>query len=114
MLTPKLVVKRWWIPLPLGRFAALTIYPFIFVRRKGIDRTIVRHEMIHIWQVRKTGWLWFYLGYIWKSTHTKYHNLPVEIEAYDNQTNAQYLPRQLEQCVDLLMHEYWASQGEPK
>ena len=76
---------------------AITIYPFIFVAEtKAIaDKTpVLSHEMIHVQQVLKHGWLGFYLTYLWyylkglwayKSHSKAYMNNPYEVEAYRGQ-----------------------------
>jgi hypothetical protein len=62
---------------------AITLYPLIFFRDEfthylTTDPMVLKHEAIHIAQVRRIGWLKFYLTYPFK--HKEY-----EEEAYGNQ-----------------------------
>lgn len=67
--------------------------------RKGYSATSMRHELIHIWQVRKAGWLRFYLTYLRDACRYEYRKIPAEVEAYANQHDPEYLPAELEQLV---------------
>jgi len=75
---------------------AITIYPFIFFKdsKKDIPDSIFRHEMIHVRQVRRLGWLKFYTSYLYhyfkglikyRSNTEAYINIPYEVEAYRDQ-----------------------------
>jgi len=68
-----------------GWIGGMTIYPFIlFKRSKGeIDDTIFRHEMEHIYQVRRIGWFKFYLTYLWQNLRHGYRNNKYEVAARD-------------------------------
>lgn len=70
--------------------SAITIYPFIFYAGKAPAPWLVKHELCHIDQVRKVGWISFYLSYVlfyfanrlsgmnkWQA----YRQIPYEIEA---------------------------------
>ena len=98
-MKPIIITKRWWMPLPVPGFAAITIYPFIIIRDR-MPKSTLRHELIHYWQVRVEGWWHFYLGYLWAATHTKYRNLPSEIIAYKYESDPKYLPPELEALVE--------------
>lgn len=95
---PWIVAKRWWTP-PFGRFTAITLYPFVFVRLPASERTI-RHELIHVWQIEQRGWLRFYAGYLWRWIRgVRYAELPAEVEAHEHDENAGFLPAHLEALV---------------
>jgi hypothetical protein len=98
-MKPRIILKRWWIPLPLPSYDGITIYPFIFVRR-DTSKKLLRHELIHFWQVRKTGWFRFYGMYIWDALRKSYRDIPVEKEAYEHQHDEDYLPPDLEALVN--------------
>jgi len=97
MLGPYIVRKRWFTP-PVKGFTGIALYPFVFLRR-GYSATIMRHELIHVWQVRKVGWLRFYLTYLLDACKYEYREIPAEVEAYANQHDPAYLPVELEKLV---------------
>lgn len=69
---------------------AVTIYPWIFY--KGVPtQERIEHEMVHVGQIRRYGWLSFYASYLlyyfaglirFKNHDTAYRTIPYEIEAY--------------------------------
>jgi len=74
----------------------IVIYPYIWVRSPNYLScpTLIKHELIHIGQIRQDGLIVFglkYLGwYLWNlikyQKHYKaYRNIPYEIEAYSRQ-----------------------------
>lgn len=107
MIGPFLIVKRWWLfwlP-PWGRFQAITLAPFVILR-PGWSESTLRHELIHIRQVRLQGWWRFYYGYLWEWRFgwrliggTSYVNLRAELEAYEHQHDDTHLPFYLERLV---------------
>ena len=95
-----IVRKRWWTP-PFGkRHDGITLYPFVFIRR-GSQPRLLRHELIHVYQIRRDGFWNFYLGYLWRKLvqGVDYWKEPLEIEAYRNDTNKGFLPADLESLV---------------
>lgn len=57
-----------WVAKVL-RVQATTLYPFIFFaanREEALRRKIVEHEFVHVRQVRRLGWLRFYVSYVWE------------------------------------------------
>lgn len=46
------------------RVNGITLYPFVFVREKRPDMTLVNHERIHYEQARRVGVLRFYVLYL--------------------------------------------------
>ena len=81
-----------WIPKIL-KVGAITLYPFILYKRSKTDlkqtpdylKTIFKHEYIHIEQVRRLGWLKFYLSYINENRKTGYKQNKYELEAWARQ-----------------------------
>jgi len=80
----------------------VTIYPFIFIKASKLKAhpVLLAHEFIHILQVHASGWLKFYLTYLWdyarllckfKGHEWAYLNNPAEIEAYKYQWNTSHL-----------------------
>ena len=78
---------------------AITLWPFVFVRDEGNERTL-RHETIHIKQYNELfvlGFLFLYL-YDWlhgvikyKDTQKAYYQIRFEQEAYRNDKDPEYL-----------------------
>ncbi len=90
------IVRNSRIPPLCGEWAT-TIYPFIFLKA-GLsadqERIILSHEMIHVAQVERLGWLRFYTSYIvyyikgrlkGLSHKDAYLAIPFEAEAYKGQ-----------------------------
>lgn len=99
-------VYNFFLLLPM--FPAITLYPFVIFRhRKGqVPRETLKHEMIHVKQVRKIGWLKFYFTYLkyfaenlwhFKSWTLAYMEIPYEVEA----RNAQVRPLTLGEKKEL-------------
>lgn len=70
-----------WLPKILG-VKAITLYPFIFYRDTPTSLT-VSHELIHVEQIEKLGWLYFYITYLWQYTKGRFQGLNHK-EAYLN------------------------------
>ena len=73
---------------------AITIYPYIFYAYKFPERYLKQHEMVHIDQVRRLGWLKFYFSYLveyirlyirLRDKDKAYYAISYEIEAYNKQ-----------------------------
>jgi hypothetical protein len=87
--------------IPTKGFKAITLWPWIFVRRNCIFRDIdERHEMIHCCQQKEMLIVFFYLWYgiewlyklcKYRNATTAYKNISFEREAYSNQNNVAYL-----------------------
>ncbi len=57
-----------WLPRKVGA-EAITIYPFIFFARneeRSLAAGTVAHELVHVIQVRRLGWLGMYARYLWE------------------------------------------------
>jgi len=78
---------------------AITLFPFIFVEDDG-NWVTINHESIHIKQQAELFVIPFYIlyGYQWLRNRLKgmngeqaYYNIQFELEAYQNQTDQNYL-----------------------
>lgn len=74
----------------------MTLYPFVLYRPSVPSRELMRHESIHVEQVRRDGWIKFYATYLWdwakgiiryKSFGRAYLGIPYEIAAYARQND---------------------------
>ena len=83
-------------------FRAFTFYPFIFIKNKENieNETLINHEKIHLKQQIELLIIFFFIIYfiefIWNYVHYKsfmkaYRNICFEKEAYQNETNQNYL-----------------------
>lgn len=72
-----------FLPLRLTGIRAITLYPFIFYKypRARITEATLRHELVHIQQIRRVGFFKFYITYVWYSIRHGYRNNPYEVEA---------------------------------
>ena len=97
-----ILVKNSKIPRALSWVIdvyAITLWPFVFIRDEGNDRTI-NHETIHIRQYNELfviGFLFLYVfdwihGLIkYKDKQKAYYKIRFEQEAYNNDNNMSYL-----------------------
>lgn len=76
------ILFRWW-----KWIGGMVIYPFIFFKKpkEEVGDSIFRHEMEHIYQVRRDGWLKFYALHAWWTLTKGYRNNPYEVAAYEIQ-----------------------------
>ena len=83
-------VTNSFIP-KLLKVDGITIYPFIFYASKHPSKTLVKHEMVHVAQIKTHGWLRFYISYGLEylsyrvrgdSQWVAYNKISYEIEAY--------------------------------
>ena len=82
--------------LPIGKNkVAMTLYPFIFVKRKHaalFTTKVLNHELIHEAQVKELGLIRFYLMYLWFFVKGGYKRAnPFELEAYAHDDDLGYL-----------------------
>lgn len=83
------------------RFHAITLFPFIFLRRGGAENDIlINHERIHLRQQIELLILPFYVWYIieyllkliiYRNHEKAYKNICFEREAYRNDEDLDYL-----------------------
>jgi len=87
--------------VPTG-FTGITIYPFVFLKRKASrnDAVLINHEKIHLKQQLELLVIPFYVLYTieffirlvqHKNWNCAYKNISFEREAYQNQNNTNYL-----------------------
>ncbi len=92
-------------PSFLARFLrvnAIVLYPFIFFAEKNPSSELINHELIHVDQIRRHGFMGFYFLYLKEYlSHRKngqghdeaYRNISFEKEAYAHQHDLNYLPK---------------------
>ena len=84
---------RHWIPRLIG-VDAIVLYPYVLFTgaKEGIAPLLLKHEMIHVRQVRREGWAGFYARYLkeyfslrlkGKNRNEAYRNISFEQEAYE-------------------------------
>ena len=87
--------------VPKG-YRAITLYPFIFVRNDSdkLDKELINHECIHLRQQKELMvilfYIWYFLDFLFKYLRYRnwdkaYRNIIFEREAYNNQSNLDYL-----------------------
>src|SRR3990172_10904692 len=64
-MTLKIIYNHWY-PKKFG-LGAITLYPYILIadKKEDLSPTILKHELIHVEQIRRHGY-WFYATYILK------------------------------------------------
>lgn len=87
--------------IPLKGFSAITLWPFVFVRKDAtITKVTLRHERIHCEQQKEMLMVFFLLWYAvewlvklcyYRNSITAYKNICFEREAYSNESNIVYL-----------------------
>ncbi len=90
-------------PFLLGKnFNAITLFPFIVLRTEDLksDTVLMNHEKIHLRQQAELLVIFFYLWYLseyfyyllkFKNQMQAYYSIRFEKEAYQNQSNLNYL-----------------------
>jgi hypothetical protein len=68
----------WLVP---PGYKAWVLYPWMLFRDAAATDRLFRHELEHVYQVRRLGWVRFYATYLWYSLRYGYRNNPFEIEA---------------------------------
>ena len=85
--------------IPFKGFLAVNIFGVLFVRgtERNISDVVLNHERIHTAQMKELWYLPFYIIYLLEwvvrlfMKGNAYRNLSFEREAYDNETNLDYL-----------------------
>jgi len=83
-------------------FNAITIYPFVFLKKKHLkdDFVLLNHEFIHLQQQKELFWIVFFIWYLleylikliyYRNTYLAYKNISFEREAYSNEHDLDYL-----------------------
>ncbi len=98
-----ILVSRFWTKIfSLGKADAITIYPFIFLKKRMFkdNQQLINHEKIHIRQAAELLIIFFYISYLleflfryvqYHDFYTAYLNISYEREAYANEANFDYL-----------------------
>lgn len=95
------MVRKNRFLVPKG-YRAITLYPFIFVRNDSdkLDKELINHERIHLRQQKELlvlfFYIWYFLDFLFKYLRYRnwdkaYRNIIFEREAYNNQSNLDYL-----------------------
>ena len=78
--------------IPFKGFKAITLWPFIFVRKNcSFNETDLNHENIHGKQQLELLVIFFYIIYVIEWIFKGYRKISFEIEAYENEENLDYL-----------------------
>lgn len=73
---------------------AIVLFPLVLFAAKEPEETLINHELIHVKQIKRDGFFYFYFRYIKeylqhrlmkKSHYEAYRLISYEREAYDNQ-----------------------------
>lgn len=96
----KKIVNKY---IPFKGFVALTIYPFIFIRKdEKYTDAMDRHEQIHAEQQKEMLLVFFYLWYLfefvvrliqYRNRNAAYKNISFEREAYCKESDITYLDK---------------------
>ena len=72
-------VGRWL----MGKWKGRVIYPFVLFSqaKNDVSNHLFRHEMQHVYQIRKHGVIRFYLKYFYYGLKHGYRDNPFELEA---------------------------------
>lgn len=67
----------------MGRFSGRVFYPFVLFRKpkRKVPTWLFRHELEHVYQVRRMGWFTFHFTYLIHAIRYGYSNIPAEVEA---------------------------------
>lgn len=74
----------------------IVIYPFVLFSSPNPDQILIKHELVHVEQIKNLGILRFYSTYFkeyirnrlkGQTHHQAYISISYEIEAYDKQNN---------------------------
>ncbi|WP_162128640.1 hypothetical protein [Flavobacterium phycosphaerae] len=94
-----LIVSKYLIP---KGFKAFTVFPFVILNDKGLkqDRVLLNHERIHLRQQLELlivpFFIWYGIEFLvryfkCRNRNTAYRAILFEKEAYDNESNFEYL-----------------------
>ena len=70
-------------PFIMGKYRGKVLYPFVLFSQAQEDVTdqLFRHELEHVYQIRRNGWFCFYLKYVLLAIRYGYEKHPFELEA---------------------------------
>ena len=71
------------VVLMFGAAGHVIFYPFVLFKypRDKVSDKLFRHELQHVYQIQKLGYIGFFSRYIWYSIRYGYKKNPFEIEA---------------------------------
>lgn len=71
----------------MGRFRGKVLYPFVLFSQPQdkVTNVLFRHELEHVYQIKRDGWLKFYLSYLYYMVRYGYAKNPYEIAAVKKQ-----------------------------
>ena len=96
-------IKNWqFIQMPKLHVSGITLFPFIVIKHKNLrlDKSIINHEHIHLRQQLEMLVIPFYVFYLlhyvinlvkYQHHEKAYRNICFEREAYNNESNLNYL-----------------------
>lgn len=75
-----------WI---MGRFRGKVLYPFVLFKQAQDEvlDVLFRHELEHVYQVKRNGWFGFYIKYLYFNIRYGYEKNPYEVAACKVQNN---------------------------
>ena len=70
-------------------FRGKVLYPFVLfsMGKEDVPLWLFRHEMEHVYQVQRMGWIWFHVKYLYLLVRYGYENHPFELEANERQND---------------------------
>lgn len=78
--------------IPFKGYKAITLWPFIFVRKDcSFNEIDLNHEQIHGEQQKELLLVFFYIIYLIEWIFKGYRNISFEKEAYENEDNLNYI-----------------------
>ena len=81
--TKRVSVTYYWWPLRHTWIGGITFgHHIFFKRRQGeVSDRLFKHEMAHVAQIERMGFVRFYLKYLWYNIRYGYKKNPLELEA---------------------------------
>lgn len=89
--------------IPFEGFLCINLFGILFVRgNRYVSDIVINHESIHTQQMKELWYIPYYIWYViewivrlfqYNFTHKAYHNISFEREAYDNESNMEYLQK---------------------
>lgn len=85
---------------PPGGYSTINLFGILFTKSNHLSDTTINHESIHTAQMKEMMYIPFYLWYcieylivrfFHKKQNDAYHDISFEEEAYNNQSNLNYL-----------------------
>ncbi len=98
-----IIIMPGWVKFLFSDFvSAVALWPFVLIRHPGMkwDRSLIRHESIHLRQQIELLVLPFYVWYVleylirwiqYRDRKQAYHNISFEREAYAHEKDKDYL-----------------------